>query len=106
MLRTLGHVFVAGALAAAVACDDITPVGTNQPRGADVTTPRDDDVRDDDDVGPTTPTAPACSSLPAANDPLLVQTTFATVRGFAHDEGGFAWKGIRFAAPPTAAPAC
>jgi len=85
-------------LAALAACDDVTV--TDRADLAPVANDDDDagiGVDDDDGVTP----APACPDLPPADDPLEVQTTRSTLRGFVHDEGGFAWTGVRFAAPPT-----
>jgi para-nitrobenzyl esterase len=92
-----------GAVVAVVTCsagcdDDVVadPIG-----GADVVVADDaDDVPvglvDDDGVVAD----PVCPTLPPADDPLEVRTTFATLRGGLSDEGGFSWKAIRYGAPP------
>lgn len=51
------------------------------------------------------PAPPRCPALPPTQDPLLVQTTTATVRGALHDDDDsvWAWKGLRYAAPPVGA---
>ncbi len=89
-VAAFGLVSVAG-------CDDVVVaerVTVNDDDGADVVLP----VGLADDDGVVVPAA--CPALPAADDPLEVQTTYATVRGAVHDDGGFSWKAIRFAAPP------
>lgn len=97
---------------ALAACTDADPIGgpiggTDGPPAA---------ARLPDGLSDTDGSAapPACPLLPAADDPLEVQTSFATVRGAVHDDGGFSWQAIRYGAPPTgplrfhkpAAPAC
>ncbi len=73
----------------------------------------DDDVGDDgavdvviaagvvDDDG--SPAAPRCTALPAADDPLEVQTKNATVKGFVADDDVATWKAIRYGKAPVGA---
>ena len=69
----------------------------------------DDDDSDGDGLAPLSPRVVVpveradCEVLPPADDPLEVRTTWATVRGHEHVDGGFAWKGIRYGAPPVGA---